>query len=66
MHRAGVRIMRAFTVAGWHRKGFRLVWIWKIRRGKSGRPVVPKQVRELIRTMSHENSGALRRCTVNC
>ena len=36
-------------------KGFRLFWTWKVRRGKPGRPVVPKEVRELIRTMSREN-----------
>jgi putative transposase len=47
--------MKASTVVGWHRKGFRLFWTWKIRRGKSGRPVVSKQVRKLIRTMSHQN-----------
>jgi putative transposase len=53
--RSGVRIMKASTVIGWHRQGFRLFWTWKIRRGKSGRPVVPQEVRKLIRTMSHEN-----------
>jgi putative transposase len=53
--RSGVRIVKASTVVGWHRKGFRLFWTWKIQRGKSGRPVVPKEVRKLIRTMSHEN-----------
>jgi putative transposase len=53
--RSGVRIMKASTVVGWHRKGFRLFWTWRIRRGKSGRPVAPKEVRKLIRTMSHEN-----------
>jgi len=47
--------MQASTVVGWHRKGFRLFWTWKIRRGKPGRPGVPKQVRDLIRTMSREN-----------
>ena len=51
-----VFIMKASTVVGWHRKGFRLFWTWKIRRGKPGRPSVPKQVRELIRTLSRENS----------
>ena len=40
---------------GWHRKGFRLFWTWKIGRGKPGRPPVPKEVRKLIRTMSREN-----------
>jgi putative transposase len=53
--RSGVRIMKASTVVGWHRKGFRLFWTWKIRRGKAGRPAVPNEVRELIRTMSREN-----------
>jgi hypothetical protein len=48
--------MKATTVTGWHRKGFRLFWIWKIRGGKLGRPSVPREVRELIRTMSRENS----------
>jgi putative transposase len=53
--RSNVRIMKASTVVGWHRTGFRLFWTWKIRRGKPGRPVVPQEVRELIRTMSREN-----------
>jgi transposase InsO family protein len=53
--KSGVFIMKASTVLGWHRKSFRLFWTWKIRRGKLGRPTVPKQVRELIRTMSREN-----------
>ena len=53
--RSGIRIIKASTVVGWHRKGFRLFWTWKIRHGKKGRPVVPKDVRELIRTMSREN-----------
>ena len=48
-------IMKASTVVGWHRKGFRLFWTWKIRHGKPGRPVVPKDVRELIRRMSRDN-----------
>ena len=47
--------MKASTVVGWHRKGFRLFWTWKIRRGKPGRPTVPKEIRELIRTMSRDN-----------
>jgi putative transposase len=53
--RSGVHIIKASTVVAWHRKGFRWFWTWKIRRGKLGRPVVPKEVRELIRTMSREN-----------
>jgi len=48
-------IVKPDTVLSWHRKGFRLLWTWKIRRGDSGRPRVPKEVRDLIRTMSREN-----------
>jgi putative transposase len=48
-------IFQAATVIGWHRKGFGLFWRWKIRHGKSGRPAVPKEVRELIRMLSREN-----------
>jgi hypothetical protein len=47
--------MKAATVLGWHRKGFGLFWTWKIHHGRAGRPSVPKDVRELIRTMSRDN-----------
>jgi putative transposase len=53
--RSAVYIVKAATVIGWHRKGFRLFWTWKIRHGKFGRPGVPQEIRELIRTMSREN-----------
>jgi putative transposase len=53
--KSAVFIVKASTVLGWHHKAFGLFWTWKIRRGKRGRPAVPKQVRELIRTMSREN-----------
>src|SRR5215470_17027044 len=43
------------TVIGWHRKGFRLFWTWKVRRGQPGRPPVSKEIRQLIRRMSREN-----------
>ncbi len=43
-------IVKAATVVGLHRKGFGLFRTWKI-----GRPAVPKEVRELIRTLSREN-----------
>src|SRR5262249_62172260 len=33
----------------------RLVWAWKVRHGKQGRPAVLKGVRQLIRTMSRQN-----------
>ena len=35
---------------------FRLFWRWKIRHGQRGRPRVPIDVRQLIRTMSRENA----------
>ena len=47
--------MQPATVIGWHRKGFRLFWTRKIRGGNLGRPVVPQQIRNLIRTLSREN-----------
>jgi len=52
---SSVRIIQASTVIGWHQKGFRLFWDRKVRHGKRGRPAVPKEVRQLIRTMSREN-----------
>jgi putative transposase len=38
----------------WHRRGLRLFWTWKSRH-RTGRPPVPREVRDLIRTMSHAN-----------
>jgi hypothetical protein len=48
-------IVKAETVVAWHRKGFRLFWTWRIRRGESGRPSVPQEVRDLIRMISRNN-----------
>ena len=55
-------IVQPETVIGWHRQGFRWYWTWKIRHGRLGRPQIPRETRELIRTMSRENViwGALR------
>jgi putative transposase len=53
--RTTVFIVKAATVITWHRKGFRLFWTWKVRHGRSGRPMVPREVRELIRIMSRGN-----------
>ena len=53
--RSALVIVKPATVIGWHRRGFRLFWTWKVRRGQPGRPPVPKGVRELIRKMSREN-----------
>ena len=48
-------IVKPETVLSWHRKRFRWYWTWKIRRGRAGRPLIPKEVRDLIRTMSRLN-----------
>jgi len=48
-------VVKPETVIAWHRKGFHLVWTWKVRHGQPGRPSVPKDVRELIRLMSRAN-----------
>ena len=53
--RSSIFLVKASTVLGWHRKGFRVFWTWKIRRGTPGRPAVPKEIRDFIRTMSREN-----------
>jgi hypothetical protein len=48
-------IFRPETVVRWHRKGFTGYWRWKSR-SPGGRPQIAKEVRELIRKMSFENS----------
>jgi hypothetical protein len=50
-------IVKPETVVAWHRKGFRLFWTWKIRRGQPGRPVIARETRDLIRKMCRENPG---------
>ena len=55
--RSSLVIVKPETVIAWHRKAFCLFWTWKIRRGKPGRPAVPRDVRDLIRRMSQENPG---------
>ncbi|MGH2507540.1 MAG: integrase core domain-containing protein [Ktedonobacteraceae bacterium] len=47
-------IVRPDTVIRWHRAGFRLYWRWKSKR-RCDRPIVPLEVRDLIRQMSVEN-----------
>jgi putative transposase len=50
-------IVRPDTVVRWHRAGFRIYWNWLSRRGKrSGRPLLPREVRALIRRMATDNS----------
>jgi len=53
--RSALAIVQPETVIKWHRKGFKLFWRWKSRRGKPGRPTVERAVRDLIRRMSREN-----------
>jgi putative transposase len=53
--RSALVIVKPETVVAWQRKGFRLYWRWKSRGGKSGRPCVNAEVRELIRQMSMAN-----------
>src|SRR5215813_5096928 len=53
--RSSLVIVKPETVIGWHRKGFRLFWTWKVRSGQRGRPPVSKEIRKLIRRMSREN-----------
>jgi putative transposase len=55
--RSVLAIVKPDTVVAWHRKGFRLFWTWKIRRGQLGRPAVSREVRDLIRRMCRENPG---------
>jgi transposase InsO family protein len=53
--RSALVIVKPETVTAWHRKGFRLFWTWKVRRGQPGRPAISKETRELIRKMSRES-----------
>jgi putative transposase len=52
--RTALVIVKPETVIAWHRQSLRLWWTWKSRR-RGGRPTVPTDVRDLIRTMSHDN-----------
>src|SRR5208282_5970519 len=53
--RSALAIVTPETVIAWHRKGFRLYWTWKSRRGRPGRPPVSREVRDLLRKMSLAN-----------
>ena len=55
--RSALLVVKPATVINWHRRGFRWYWTWKIRHGQSGRPRIPKETRDLIRTMSRMNVG---------
>jgi hypothetical protein len=47
-------VVKPDTLIRWHRKGFRLFWRWKSR--KVGRPALPKDLQNLIRTMAAEDA----------
>jgi len=47
-------IVKPDTLVRWHRAGFRSYWRWKARR-RGGRPIVPVEIRRLIREMSIAN-----------
>ena len=47
-------IVKPDTIVRWHRAGFRSYWRWKSRR-HVGRPIVPPEIRKLIREMSIAN-----------
>jgi putative transposase len=52
--RAALGFVRPATVVAWHREGWRLIWRMKSK-GKPGRPLIPGEVRDLIRRLSREN-----------
>lgn len=52
--RSALLIVKPETAIAWHRKGFRLYWSWKSQ-NRNGRPVVGKEVRDLIRKISLAN-----------
>src|SRR5262249_43665494 len=52
--RQSLQLVRPETVVGWHRQGFKRYWSWKSR-GRSGRPTIRAELRELIWRMSRAN-----------
>lgn len=46
-------VVKPETFIKWYRTAFRMFWRWKSR--KKGRPVLPRNLRELIRQMDREN-----------
>ncbi len=51
--RAALVVVKPDTLIRWHRKGFRLFWRWKSK--PTGRPRLPRDLRQLIREMATEN-----------
>ena len=58
--RLALVIVKPETVIAWHRRGFRLWWVWRSRR-RMGRPTVLADIRSLIRTMAQANPRWVRR-----
>src|SRR5438128_3499152 len=52
--RQSLNLDRQETVVGWRLQGFRRYWAWKSRR-RSGRPMISRELRDLIRRMSYDN-----------
>jgi hypothetical protein len=53
--REHLRFVTPDTVVRWHRQGWRLFWRWKSR-SRGGRPHLSLEGRQLIATMSRDNS----------
>src|SRR5262245_9681348 len=50
-----VQVVQPETILRWHRAGVSAFWRWKSR-NRAGRPKIDRELRELIRRMSMENS----------
>jgi len=48
-------LVKPETVIGWHRSGLRCYWRWKSRARAPGRPGLPSELIELIKTMHQAN-----------
>ena len=53
--RSALIVVKPDTVIRWHRQGFRLIWRWRSRNRKGGRPHIPRRDIELIKRISREN-----------
>ena len=51
--RGALVIVKPETFVKWHRTAFRMFWGWKSR--NLGRPTLPKNLKELVREMAHDN-----------
>src|SRR5581483_8572388 len=51
--RSALVVVKPDTLIRWHRQGFRMFWRWKS--NPTGRPKLPRNIRELVNTMAAEN-----------